>query len=717
MSGGRLFSDAWYRVADLRVALRPTVRSHRQHFRGEPWYVLRDPFNNRFFRVRPEAWELIARLDSQRTVEEVWLEELERNPEHAPGQEDVVELLSQLSRANLLYFDNAADAAGLFKRYQKRRDKERRAKLLSVISFRLPLLDPDRLLRDWAPRFRFLFSSAGLIFWLLLLASAVVPLADRGGELLDQANGVLAPGNLLWLYLAMALVKMLHELGHGLVCRYFGGEVHTLGVMFIVFMPLPYVDATSSWTLRSRNQRALIGAAGMIVELAVAAVAAWVWAYTAPGIINSVAYNIMFVASASTLLFNANPLLRFDGYYVLSDLMDVPNLFARSRSQLVYWFERFLAGCRHLPFPAYSGQEAGWLTVFGVFSIVYRLVVFVGITLFVADSYLLLGVLMAVSLIVMTLVIPPFKLLSYLASNSRITGHRKRAAFAALGLLLAIGSPLTLWPVEDGFRADGVLEAKGFREVTSAAEGYVVATAKESGSQVTAGELLVQLDNPTLALRIQQAEAQLLETRMRIQQARSLAWSEVEPLIQREKEAQTRLSDLQARLKDLQVVAPISGVWIAPQLKDRQGDWTHRGASLGRIVDDRAFQMVAVVKQEAASRVFTQGEKGAEVRLTGREGTVLEVASLNVVPFQHQELPSAALGWKGGGEQQVDMGDERGTRSSEPFFLVRAALSVPEDFPLWHGQTGVMRVVTGQEVLLTQWLRELRQLLQRRFQL
>ncbi len=717
MSASRLFSDAWYRVADLRVALRPTVRSHRQHFRGEPWYVLRDPFNNRFFRVRPEAWELIARLDPQHTVEEVWLAELERNPEDAPGQEDVVELLSQLSRSNLLYFDNAADAEGLFNRYQQRKDKERRSKLLSFISFRIPVVDPDRFLKDWAPRLGFLFGLPGLLLWLALIVSSLLPLSDRSAQLMDQANGVLSPGNLLWLYVAMALVKTLHELGHGLVCRYYGGEIHTFGLMFIVFMPLPYVDATSSWALRSQHHRAWVGAAGMVVELAVAAIAAWVWAYTAPGIVNSVAYNMMFVASISTLLFNANPLLRFDGYYILSDLLDVPNLYTRSRNLLTFWFERYLAGCKHLSSPAYSRSEAGWLALFGVLSSVYKLIVFVGITLFVADSYLLLGMLMAVALVVMTLVIPPFRLLGYLAGSKRIAGHRQRTVFVTLLLFALLFLPLALIPVEDSFRAEGVVEASEYREVTSMAEGYLASFAVESGSRVQAGDLLIQLDNPTLALRIRQAKAQLEETRLRIHQARSQAWSDVDPLLQREEEALIRLQDLESRRDELHLVAPISGIWIAPEQHEHTGIWVQRGTQLGRLVDDSAFRMVAVVKQEAASRLFDAGEKGSEVRLNGRENSVFSVEQLNVVPFQQQELPSAALGWMAGGAQQVASEDKTGTQSSEPFFLVRARLQPKANQALWHGQTGVMRVVTGQETFLGQWQRELQQLLQRRFQL
>ncbi len=143
-------------------------------------------------------------------------------------------------------------------------------------------------------------------------------------------------GNLVLLYLGLIFIKTVHEFGHAIFCRKYGGEVHVMGVMLMIFTPMPYVDATSSWSFRERYKRVLVGAAGMIVELFVAALATFVWAKTAPGTLHSLAYNMMFVASVSTLIFNINPLLRFDGYYILSDLIEIPNLNQRATGQLTH---------------------------------------------------------------------------------------------------------------------------------------------------------------------------------------------------------------------------------------------------------------------------------------------------------------------------------------------------------------------------------------------
>jgi putative peptide zinc metalloprotease protein len=362
-----LHSDSWFRIAGQRVALRPHIRVFRQRFRGERWFVLHDPFNNQYFRLRPAAWEFVTRLGLDRTVDAVWNEVVERDPVEAPGQEEVLRLLAQLYRSNLLHSTIAPDTAKLFERYRKRRQRETRTYLQNIMFARIPLFDPDALLKRLVPVVKPVIGVSGFLVWLAVVLAALKVVVDHAGVLFGQAQGVLAAANLPWLYVGLVLVKLVHEFGHAIVCRRYGGEVHTMGVMFLLFTPVPYMDATSSWSFRSRWHRALVGASGMIAELFVAALATFVWAQTAPGAVNSIAYNIMFVASVSTVLFNANPLLRFDGYYILSDLLDIPNLHqGRPRRCAMRWSRGPSAsparavrrapvgrrsGCRSLPLP------------------------------------------------------------------------------------------------------------------------------------------------------------------------------------------------------------------------------------------------------------------------------------------------------------------------------------------------------------------------------
>jgi len=713
----RTFSESWHRVAGLRVSLRPTVKVRKQLFRGQTWYVLSDPFNNQFFRLRPEAHDFVVRLGPQRTVEDVWLECLKRHPDEAPGQEDVIQLLTQLYFANLLYFEVPADSARLFERYRRRRQREIQSRLLSIMFVRLPLIDPDSFLRRMLPLFKLIFSPVGLIAWLLVVAAAGKLVVDRFDQVADQVQGILAPDNLFLLYVGLVIIKTLHEFGHAAICRRFGGEVHTMGLMLLVFTPLPYMDATSSWSFRSRWQRALVGGAGMLVEVFVAALATFLWAYTGPGTVHSLAYNMMFIASVSTVLFNANPLLRFDGYYILSDLLDIPNLHTRSKGHLRHLAERYAFGFKDSQSPTESVKEAFWLSIFGVLSGIYRVVVFTGIILFVADKFLLAGLLMALVCVISWVVVPVFKLIKYLVSSPRLARTRLRAVTVSVCIFASLTALLAIVPFPNRFRAPGVLEAVKYARVINDAPGYVKTVRVASGRQVRAGTPLIELSDRELDLEIVAVEAQHEESEAMYRKAMLQEKADLEPIRKRLETIESKLQDLQKQRTDLVTRARQDGIWVAPEIQDMVGAWLSRGTVIGTIVDPAAFRFSAVVSQDEASELFGGRIQKAEVRLYGQAGRNLETANLLFIPFQQEKLPSAALGWLGGGEVPVAVTDETGLQAVEPFFQIYATLKSGSRADLLHGRSGKLRFTLDSKPLLLQWGHKLRQLLQKRYRI
>lgn len=713
----RTFSESWHRVAGLRVSLRPTVKVRKQLFRGETWYILSDPFNNQFFRLRPEAHDLVIRLGPRRTVEEVWLECLQRRPDEAPGQEDVIQLLTQLYFANLLYFEVSADSAKLFERYRRRRQREIKSKLLSIMFVRLPLIDPDRFLRRLQPLFKLIFSPLGLIAWLLAVAAAGKLVIDRFDQVADQVQGILAPDNLFLLYAGLVIIKTLHEFGHAALCRRFGGEVHTMGVMLLVFTPLPYMDATSSWSFRSRWQRALVGGAGMIVEVFVAALATFLWAYTGPGTLHSLAYNMMFIASVSTVLFNANPLLRFDGYYILSDLLDIPNLHTRAKGHLRHLAERYLFGYKDSNSPTESLKEAGWLTVFGILAGIYRVVVFTGIILFVADKFLLAGLLMAMVCVISWVVVPVYKLIKYLASSPRLARTRLRAVTVVVCFLVALTTVLAIVPFPNRFRAPGVLEAVTYARIVNDAPGYLRTVLAASGRLVQAGTPLVELSDRELELEIAAVEAQRAESVAMYRKAMRQQKADLQPIRKRLETIEAKLADLKKQQADLVIRARQAGIWVAPEIQDMAGAWLSRGTVIGTILDPAAFRFLAVVSQDEAAELFGGRIQKAEVRLFGQAGQNLTTTKLMFIPFQQEKLPSAALGWLAGGEVPVAATDETGLQTVEPFFQIHATLASTARAALLHGRAGKLRFTLNPKPLLLQWGHKIRQILQKRYQI
>ncbi|KPK36234.1 MAG: hypothetical protein AMK70_03060 [Nitrospira bacterium SG8_35_1] len=714
---GRTFSESWHRIADQRISLRSRVHARRQIFRGEKWHVLHDPFNNRFFRLRPEAYEFVMRLRPDRTVEQVWEECLERNPDGAPGQDDVIRLLSQLYFANLLYHELPPDSTKLFERYNKQNQRELQSKLLSIMFFRLPLFDPENLLKTLTPVIRLLVSRPAAIIWLMVVALAGKVVIDHFDAVTIQAQGILASNNIIFLYISLILIKTLHEFGHAIACKRFGGEVHTMGVMLLVFTPLPYMDATSSWSFRSRWHRALVGSAGMIVEVFAAAIAVFVWAHTGAGVINSLAFNIMFIASVSTVLFNANPLLRFDGYYILSDLLDIPNLHSRARMHLRHIAEYYIFGSKESVSPARTFREASWLSIFGVLSGVYRILIYITIILFVADRFLLLGMIMAVICLISWGVVPLYRFSVYLSHNPRISRTRPRAVSISIGGVAVLLLFLAVIPFPSRFRAPGVLEAAGFIHVVNDAPGYVSKVLVPTGTDVDPGTPLIELFNQELDYEIDVVGAQRQETQALIARAVNQHTAYLKPLRNRLESIEKQLKNLEEQRQSLVVKSRKSGIWVSPRNQDMVGTWIERGTEIGLIVNHDAFTFSAVVSQDESSRLFSDEIIDAEVRLFGQEKITLEVSDYTFIPYQHEKLPSAALGWAAGGDVPVSAKDDSGLETTEPFFQIYANLTQMPAVAFLHGRSGHIRFNLHEKPLLEQWFRKFRQLLQKRYQL
>ncbi|MBF0195230.1 MAG: biotin/lipoyl-binding protein [Magnetococcales bacterium] len=714
MSG--TFSESWYRVSEVRTALRPTVHIRKQLFRGEWWYVLHDVFNNAFFRLRPESYAFISRLNLSQTVDEVWLECIEADPDNAPGQVVALQLLTKFNNDNLLYFDTPTDSGKLYSRQQSKKKQELRSKLMSFFFLRMSLIDPNQWLDRIKPIYGVLFSWVGMTIWLLVLMVAGNVLVGRIPELAQQSSSVLAPNNLLLLYFGMVLAKFVHEFGHAATCKHYGGEVHNAGVMFVLFTPMPYVDATSSWGFRSRWQRMMVASAGMIFELFVAALAALVWAYSAPGVINGVAYNLMFSASIATVVFNLNPLMKFDGYFIFTDLLDLPNLQTHSRSQLRYLSERYLFGVQELTKITNRIREAAWYVAYGIGSAIYKVFLTSFIVFFVMDEYLVLGLFMGVVMLFQWLVVPPYKFLRYLFGSSKLTLVRGRAIGVSLFLLVTVVSLSSLISIPNFFKAPGITESTEFYQVLNPTPGEIVEIVAKPGSAVKKGDPLIRLNNKMLEWEKRVTQAQYKQVLIQEKISRSRHGIQLESVKKRKLNIKADLARLDIQLKNLTVYARQSGIWMAPEVNGLMGSWLARGTEFGMILDPNHFRFVAVVSQEEAASLFEQQDKShLEVRLNGRADVTIDVLDYQIIPFQKEHLPSAALGWMGGGEVAVTAGDGKGRQSLEPFFLIRAVLSVPSGFDMLHGHSGKLRVSMEPQPLWEQLERKLRQFLQQRY--
>lgn len=648
---------------------------------------------------------------------------MEKFGDAAPTQGEVIQLLGQLHGSNLLQGNLAPDSEELFRRYRRRARREVKGLLTKFLSLRIPLLDPDRFLDQWVGLFGRFFSGYGVLLWIGLVGAGLWSLAGHTGALASRASEVLSPGNLPLLYAALAIVKILHEMGHAFSCKHFGkqsgagGEVHRMGVTFLVFTPVPYVDASSSWALRDKRHRLVVGAAGMLVELAIASVAAILWTRTAElSAVHALAYNIMFVAGVSTLLFNGNPFLRYDAYYMLLDVLEIPNLDSRSRSYASYLIKRYVWGVRNALDPSHTKGEKGWLAFYALASAICRVFVFSAIILFVGSRFFALGALMALILLT-TQLLPLGRMIRYLATGNELTRVRGRAALTTLVTSLTLLFSFSLIHMPDRYRIEGVVEPLNVAVVHMKTGGFVHRFLPSGTMSSPEGPPVIEAFSPETEAKQDKllAELRLLQVRRQSAQTRETA----EAQFQEEKIAALK-EQIQQNTQDLEALAlrsPIPGMWIAPDIERIRGKYLHRGQAVGLAADLDSLRIRAVAGQTVASQLIRDAAPVAEIRVKGRPDIQLTGTVEKIIPAGQEQLPSAALGYAAGGSTQTDMKDPSGKKASEPFFEILVIPSPRGKTSVLPGQTVVLRFETSSKTLMAQGWRALLQVFQRRFQI
>lgn len=629
------FSGSWHRVAELRPRLRAGVRVTRQRFRGRLWYLFHDPSSTSHYRMSRPAYAFAGLLDGRRTVDEAWTIAAERLGDEAPTQDEAITVLGQMHSSSLLHADMPGDAELLLRRRTRTRQREARGYMMNILFARFRLADPDALLATLRPVLGPLFSVPGLIAWLALVSVGLVLGAVHWDRLIAESAGLIRPSNVLLLYGATVLGKLLHELAHGVACKQMarnegapesGSGVHAVGVMLLVFVPFPYIDASGAWTLRSRWRRAIVGAAGIFSDLALAAAAMVVWSRTAPGSgVHAFALNLAVVSSVSSILFNGNPLMRFDGYYILADLIGQPNLYQRSRETLMRLARRWLFGVREEGHHTVSRAETAGLAVYAAAAAVYRVMITAAIVALIATQWFAMAIPLAVLALVAFFVLPLGKFAGYLANSPQLARRRGRATAVSAGIAAALIVLVGVVPVPDRVRATGVVEPASATEVYADASGFVETVAPVSAGVAPGGAPLVTLANAELRARVESLEARLRAATLSRRRATgddpaaALAYAEQESALR------SQIEEALARLASLRVEAPARGVWLPASADLRPGVFVERATPLGSVIDPSRLRVRVPVRQGASGVVAASSER-VEMRARG-EAEALLVAS------------------------------------------------------------------------------------------
>ena len=711
------FSESWYRVVNLRPRLRPTAQISRQFYRGERWYVVRDPAGNQFHRLSDPAYRFVGLLDGSRSVGEAWELVGGQLADDAPTQPEVLQMLSQLYAANLIETDVTPDSAVVLKRQKMNNQRKMQQRLMNLLFPRIPIWDPDVFIKTWRPAINLLLSPLAAIVWVVVVVGAIAAIAPQWEELGQSAKNAIDPSNWVWLTISFIVIKFIHEMGHAFSCRRFGGEVHEVGIMLLVFVPTPYVDASTAWAFPNKWKRVFVGAGGMIFELFVAALCAFVWKFTygsGNSLVNQLAYNAMLIASVSTIVFNANPLLRYDGYYILSDILEIPNLQRKASEYTLGLIKRHIFRVKQQqPLPPVNQRIE--LFIYAILSSAYR--IFVSLAIAYMLFYTLpqevkaIGLVMGATAFGTFAIFPLVKAVKYLATDPEL--HRKRGrawafsgTFAAACLVVfgVIRFPVTV-------RAEGVLEAAGRAPIRVETPGFVKQVLVDDGQYVEKGQLLLTLENQAEATKLKQdqIELQIAELEMRSSQVTDASKFSVDK--ERRDRLMKMLDEQQKRVDKLEIRAPISGRVVAPMIKNTQGQYLPTASDIMTITEAKNLEAFVVITQADRDRLKSIGSYTTEVRVAGDLHTTIPVNSeVRINPGASREVRAAALTHAGGGSNAPDPRDPKGTSTAEQNYEARMTFPNPGEqyFP---GQRAYVRFKSNSpEPLLWQGYRWFQQL-------
>ncbi|MBK8913506.1 MAG: HlyD family efflux transporter periplasmic adaptor subunit [Phycisphaerales bacterium] len=709
------------RLRNVRVSIRDDLTVTRHVLRGEPAYVVRDPLTFESHRFDAEDYAVFVSIDAARTLGETFDALVEQGRCGREAEEAFYQFVFGLHRLGFLQLPVADDAA-LYRRFSTRRDARNRQWATAFMSLKMPVCNPDEFLQRTLGFFRPLFTTTAFVLWLGLMLTAGVALYANWGRLHEPLAGVLTAGNLPLMWVTLIVLKTIHEFGHAYACRAFGAAVPEMGVILIFGTPCAYVDATASWSISSKRRRIIICLAGMYFESVAAALAVFVWAASGPGVLSSAAYNAMFLASVTTVLFNINPLMRYDGYYVLADLLEIPNLRQRATQFCTDLLKRVFVGVRLTHAAPTDLRLGATLLSFGVCAGVYRVVLIFAIIAIIASKLYLVGLLLGCLVAAGTLWKIGSKVFGYLWFAAETAPVRTRAVALSAALLLGVPAALLLIPVQTGVSASGVLGRAEELVVRAQTPGFVSSVQAEIGAPADRDAPLVVLENPEEqeALQVARGAARIAE--LRRDAALAVSTAAAAPLDQRVEAARAAANEQARRIAALEVRAPRDGDVLSALRPTEEGRYLHVGDAVATIAAGEWIVRALLSEDQTAAAEPRVGDR-VEFRSAADPSSACFGVIERVTPSGSNRIAHPALTHLGGGPIAVNpAGAGSGASAAgssaagagahpagaggvspasaiatQPYFEITVRIEPADGAVLAHGMTGRVRLSARSE--------------------
>ena len=704
--------------ANGKPKLRRDLRIYERKVQGRSVVVIEDPVSGKFVQIGMREYSLLRLLDGKTTIVEA-NERLASVEPDANGESQIAthspfvtvklqELLYWFLKNNLVA-TNATVHSDRVIRSSKAQVPQRVIKWIAPFYFRIPLCHPDRSIQKLAPIGRAIFSYWGFILWILLVGFAISRFATVSDAFFLASRHLIADYNWIWLLVAGIGLKVVHETGHALACRRYGAEVREAGVAVMCFAPLAFVDVTSSWRLSNRWHRIVISTAGIYFELAVAAIALIVWSYVANPVIQNVCYRIIFMATMTTVLFNANPLMRFDGYFILSDVFDTPNLYQRASELLRRSFSSLFTKNR---LPSISTKSAAMLG-YGLAAFIYRILICIGIVLVAAFMFYGVGLVFSISAIAIWCGLPIFQAAkSFWNHRSHFSWQRTVVSGT---LIVALGLAFGAWLLAPAtIVAPGIVEYEPLTVIRAKTDGFVISLPKLDGERVQQGELIATLQNDDLELELARTRLEWVQAKIRqddFELRGEVSQSQAEE--KNVKNLEEQIADLQRQKDDLHIVAERDGFIVTRNVDELIGRYFNVGDEILLLGIDAKEMKFSVAQTDVVA--LTDNHKADVSVLAG--GKRIQNSSIAQISPRGstQPLHHSLCAGKGGNipVRMISATESAGTNDTLRLLTPRFTISIPVDamdtYDLRAGERVWLRVKSDGKSRAEKWYEAIHQ--------
>jgi putative peptide zinc metalloprotease protein len=700
----------------LRPQLRADLGFTLQRYGDESSYLVEDPIRSKYHRLGVIEYYFVSLLDGKTTIQQALAVIAREFGADAFDEQDAISVCRWLSDTQL--FVANSDSIQETPEASIARGLQR----VNPLVFKLPLGNPDAIVTYAWRIFGWVTHPIFFLAWIGLALFAGQQLIHQGANLYGDLGQVLSPTNWIWLGVAWIGLKFFHELYHSMICKRYGGGVIEAGIVFVLLAPLPYVDVSSAWRFPSKWSRIYVSVAGVIAELVIASLAAIIWCQTGPGVVHQTAYNVMLMATVVTLLFNANPLMRFDGYYVLADFSEIPNLYSVAQQRVTSALKSIAFGATsRLPHATFGTQI--FLYVFGLATIFWRVVVCTSLMIGAHAIFGRLGLALSLFALAGWTLPMMWRFAKYLwkppaaekASRIRFALSMSILGGLAYVALQGIDAPVPI-------QAPAIVMYENEEQVRAGTSGFVRTLEVKPGDVVQTDQVIGRLEDPQLLSRIGelrlQQKATALKCNLYRQRGEMAAYQAERDTVAALGE---RLTVLEEQKDMLVLRAGRNGIVAGELTDDLLGRYVRPGTLICRIVSEKEKQVVVSVAEEDLNAFDLEIGKEVGIRTGDYNSPIVRSQLKNVQPKAQDTVPVEALAAYAGGPLEVVMSSDNNGDGSvhwkllEPRFEATISLDAKTSQSLRAGQRAYVRLDSQQRKLGSYLYNEARQWVRRRF--